>query len=93
MDTLATTNVLLAIMTAMSLLEALAFLALLGGGVLLTKRLKDAVVRIEQQHLGPMSSRVTAILDDVKDVTSAVKDNTRRVDFELSYAAARAGCG
>ena len=91
MDTLATTNVLLAIMTAMSLLEALAFLALLGSGVLLTKRLKDAIVRIEQQHLGPMSSCVTAILDDVKDVTSAVKDNTRRVDRVMRWGAKLAG--
>ena len=64
----------------MSLLEALAFLALLGGGVLLLKRLKDAVARMEHRHVEPVSTRVTAILDDVKEVTSAVKDNTRRVD-------------
>ena len=38
-----------------------------------------------------MSSRVTAILDDVKDVTSAVKDNTRRVDRVVRWGAKLAG--
>ena len=70
---LATTNALLAIMAAVSVLEALAFIALFAWGFFLYRRLIQAVGRIEERQIAPAAARVTAILDDVKSVTSIVR--------------------
>jgi pyrimidine operon attenuation protein/uracil phosphoribosyltransferase len=91
MNTLTTTNVLLGIMTAMSLLEALALVAILAGGFLLLKQLKETLARIEERHLDPLSSRVSAILNDVKDVTASIKENTSRVDRAVRWGAKMVG--
>ncbi len=72
---------LLAILTALSLLEVLAFLAIGTAGVLLVRRVLRVIEAIETRHVAPEADRVNAILDDVKDVTSAVKDETLRVHW------------
>ena len=63
---LTTTNVLLGIMAAVSLLEAAAVIALLGGGFLLYRRLTRLIEGIEQRQISPVVSRVNSILDDLK---------------------------
>jgi hypothetical protein len=70
---LSTTNLLLGIMAAVSLLEALAVVGLIVGGVLVYRRLAAMLARIEERQIAPAISRVNAILDDVKDVTGTVK--------------------
>lgn len=70
---LATTNALLAILATVSVLEALALVGVLVWGFVLYKRLVQAIGRIEERQIAPVASRVTAILDDVKGVTSVVR--------------------
>lgn len=70
---LTTTNVLLGIMAAVSVLEGLAVVGLLLGGFLIYRRLGRVISSIEERHVAPAAARVNAILDDVKGVTSVVK--------------------
>jgi hypothetical protein len=70
---LTTTNVLLGIMAAVALLEAAAVMALLGGGFLMYRRLTRLIAGIEERQIAPVTSRVNAILDDVKSVTGVVR--------------------
>ena len=79
---LATTNLLLRIMAAVSVLEAL---LLVGAGIaafVLYRRVTDLIVGFEQR-VAPTMARVNAILDDVKDVTAKVKEETDRVDHAI----------
>lgn len=83
---LATTNALLGVMAAVSLLEALTLIGLCIGGFLLYRRMIRVMAGIDERHVAPTVSRVNAILDDVKGVTSVVKDAAEGVD-----AGARSG--
>lgn len=79
---LATTNVLLGVMAAVSILEAL---VLIGAGVgmfMLYGRVRDLVADLERK-VTPSMTRVNAILDDVKDVTARVREETDRVDHAI----------
>jgi pyrimidine operon attenuation protein/uracil phosphoribosyltransferase len=71
---LATTNLLLGIMAAVSLLEALMLVGLFAGVFVLYRRLMRTVADLESKHVAPASARINAILDDVKTVTSVVSD-------------------
>lgn len=88
---LTTTNVLLGIMAAVSVLQALVLI----GAALLGYRLYRQVVRtvadIEQRQIAPLAARaqtlmatVDVILGDVKDVTGRVTRSTERVDTAIS---------
>jgi hypothetical protein len=79
---LATTNLLLGIMAAVSVLEAL---LLVGVGIVafvLYRRVTERLVDFKQR-VAPTMARVNAILDDVKDVTAKVKEETDRVDHAI----------
>jgi esterase/lipase len=77
---LGTTNLILAIMAAVSVLEALAIIGLGIGGFLVYRRVMDLVNGLETRQVAPAMARVNAILDDVKSVTNKVKEETERVD-------------
>jgi hypothetical protein len=84
---LGTTNLLLGIMAAVSVLEAL---VIIGAGIatfMVYKKVTALVDKgmvlatgIEARQVAPAMMRVNAILDDVKDVTAKVKSETERVD-------------
>jgi hypothetical protein len=84
---LGTTNLLLGIMAAVSVLEGL---VIIGAGVaafMVYKKVTALVDQgmvlasgIEARQVAPAMMRVNAILDDVKDVTAKVKSETDRVD-------------
>lgn len=78
---LTTTNVLLGIMAAVSVLEALAVVGVFLGAFLLYRRLLRVIGGIEERQIAPVAARVTAILDDIKDVTSTVKNEAGRVEW------------
>jgi hypothetical protein len=80
---LGTTNILLAIMAAASLLEALAVIAMGIAGFTVYRRVVALVAGIETRQVAPAMARVNAILDDVKVVTATVKDETERVDHAI----------
>ena len=77
---LTTTNVLLGILAAISVLEALAVIGLFAGGYLLFRRLMKLLTEIEQRQVAPAAARVNEILDDIKTVTGAAKRAAERAD-------------
>jgi methyl-accepting chemotaxis protein len=91
-----TTNLLLGIMAAVSVLEALLFI---GVGVMAYRLYGQAMrtVRdIEARQITPLvarvdalMTRVDAILADVKDVTARVSDRTERVDAAIRQTMGR----
>src|SRR5947208_3189509 len=80
---LGTTNLLLGIMAAVSVLEAL---LVVGVGVacwMVYRRVMVLVDGLEQRQVAPAMARVNAILDDVKEVTAKVREETDRVDHAI----------
>jgi hypothetical protein len=67
-------------MAVVSVLEALALIALIGGGFFFYRRLTQVIAGIEERHIAPVSSRVNAILDDVKGVSTVVRGATDIAD-------------
>jgi|SRR5947208_6844682 len=80
---LATTNLLLGIMAAVSVLEGLAIVGLGVAGFIVYRRVTDLMNEVEAKHIAPAMLRVNAILDDVKGVTAKVKEETERVDYAI----------
>jgi uncharacterized protein YoxC len=77
---LGTTNLLLGIMAAVSVLEALVVIAMGVAGFMAYRRVMELVSGLETRQVAPTLARVNAILDDVKGVTAKVKEETERVD-------------
>jgi hypothetical protein len=74
---LSTTNTLLGIMAAISVLEALAVIGLLLGGFLIHRQMVHVLRSIQEQQVAPAAARVNAILDDIRDVTSTAKHEAK----------------
>jgi hypothetical protein len=77
---LGTTNLLLGIMAAVSVLEALLLIGVGVAGVIVYRRVMDLINGLEARQIAPAMARVNAILEDVKGVTTKVKEETERVD-------------
>lgn len=77
---LGTTNLLLGIMAAVSVLEALLLIGVGAGCFMVYRRVMTLVEGVETRQVAPMMVRVNGILDDVKVVTTKVKEETERVD-------------
>ena len=90
--TLSTTNILLGIMAAVSVLQAI---VLLGVGIFafrLYRKAFQVLQDIEQRQVAPirvqvsaLMSKVDGVLDDVKDVTGRVTRQTERVDSAIHH--------
>src|SRR2546421_6715156 len=80
---LGTTNLLLGIMAAVSVLEALLLVGIGVAGVIVYRRVMDLINGLETRQIAPAMLRVNAILDDVKGVTAKVKEETERVDHAI----------
>ena len=80
MDGLQTTNTMLGIIAGVSLLEALLILGVGVAAYRVYSRVMTLVNDLEVRQVAPAMARVNAILDDVKEVSSTVKDETVRVD-------------
>jgi hypothetical protein len=83
MEDLGTTNVILGIMAAVSVLEALVVIGIGVGGYLVYKRVMALVNGLEERQVAPAMARVNAILDDAKVVSSRVREETERVDTAI----------
>jgi len=77
---LGTTNIILGIMAAVSVLEALVIIGAGVAGYLVYRRVMELVSGIEERQVAPAMARVNAILDDVKVVSEKVKEEAERVD-------------
>ena len=84
MANLDTTNVLLGIMAAVSVLEALLLIGFGVGGFILYRRVTQLVNDLETRQIAPLRAQVDAILLDVKSVTARVSQQTERVDHAIS---------
>jgi len=80
---LGTTNLLLGIMAAVSVLEALLLIGVGVAGFLVYRRVMSLINELESRQIAPAMARVNAILDDVKHVSTKVKDEAERVDTAL----------
>jgi hypothetical protein len=87
---LGTTNLLLGIMAGVSVLEALVIIGMGIAGFMAYRKVMALVDRgmvladgIEARQVAPAMMRVNAILDDMKDVTAKVKEETERVDHAI----------
>ena len=81
---LGTTNVWLAIMAIVSLLEALVLIGLGVAGFLIYRRVVALVNELEMRQIAPHREKVEGILVDVKAVTSRVNEQTERVNHAIS---------
>jgi len=82
---LTTTNVLLGIMAAVSLLQGLAVLGAMLAGLLVYRRVMQVVSSIEERQIAPAAARVNAILDDVKGVTSTIRQKAGRLERVVDW--------
>lgn len=87
---LGTTNLLLGVMAAVSVLEALVVIGVGIAGFIAYRRVMGLIEQftgiaqgIEARQVAPAMLRVNAILDDVKGVTAKVKEETERVDHAI----------
>ena len=87
MTDLTTTNVFLGIMAAVSLLQAVSVIGVFVAGALIVRRVIQVLNAIEERQVAPAVARVNGILDDVKDVTSAVKADAVQLDQAIHRVA------
>ena len=83
-ENLGTTNLLLGIMAAVSVLEALLLIGIGVGGFMMYRRVMQLVTDLEARQIAPLREKVDAILLDVKSVTARVSHQTERVDHAIS---------
>jgi hypothetical protein len=78
-----TTNLLLGIMAVVSVLEALVLIGLGVGAMMAYRRVMTLVNGIEERQIAPAMARVNTILDNLKNVSATVKQETERVDHAI----------
>lgn len=83
MEELGTTNILLGIMAAVSVLEGLVLIGLGIGAYLAYSRIMALINGIEERQVAPAIARVNAILDDAKVVSAKVREEADRVDTAI----------
>jgi methyl-accepting chemotaxis protein len=81
---LGTTNVLLGIMAAVSVLEALVLIGAGIAGFVVYRRVMQLMADLESRQIAPLREKVETILADVKTVTTRVNQQTERVDQAIS---------
>jgi hypothetical protein len=82
-----TTNLLLGIIAAMSVLGGIALIGLAVGGWIVYKKvleLGQLVSDLESRQLEPLRRKFDSILADVKMVTARVSEQTERVDHAIT---------
>ncbi len=79
-----TTNVLLGIMAAVSVLQALLLIGTGVGGFVVYRRVMQLVSDLEARQIAPIREKVDTILADVKSVTARVSQQTERVDQAIT---------
>lgn len=79
-----TTNVLLGIIAAVSVLEGLCLIGLGVGAFLAYSRVMAIVSDLEAKQIAPLREKIDAILADVKAVTARVSQQTERVDHAIT---------
>jgi hypothetical protein len=81
---LGTTNMWLAIMAIVSVLEALLLIGIGVGAFLAYRRVMQLVGDLETRQIAPLREKVEGILGDVRTVTASVSHQTERVNHAIS---------
>ena len=81
---LSTTNLLLGIMAAVSVIQGLVLIGLGVAGFLAYRRGMQLMADLETRQVAPLREKVEAILADVQAVTARVTEQTERVDNAIS---------
>jgi len=84
MPDLHTTNLLLAIMAAVSVLEGLVLIGVGVGGFVMYRRAMQLVADLEARQIAPLREKVDSILTDVQSITARVSKQSERVDQAVS---------
>jgi hypothetical protein len=80
---LSTTNTLIGIIAAVSVLEALVLIGAGIAGFVMYRRVMEVVNGLEVRQIAPLRAKVDDILVDVKTVTDRVAQQTARVDHAI----------
>jgi len=80
---LGTTNLFLGILAAVSVLEALVVIGVGVAAFMVYRRVMALLSGLESRQIAPAMARVNAILDDVKQVSTKVKEEAERVDVAI----------
>ena len=83
-STLGTTNVMLGIMAAVSVLEALVLIGVAIAAFMAYRRVMTLIGHLEAQQIAPLRAKVEDILADVKSVSARISQQTERVDHAIS---------
>jgi hypothetical protein len=81
---LGTTNLLLGIMAAVSVLEALVLIGAGVGGFMVYRKVMKLIADLETRQVAPIREKVEGILGDVKTVTARVSQQAERVDHAVA---------
>jgi hypothetical protein len=84
MADLHTTNVLLGIMAAVSVLEGVLLIGIGVAGFLAYRRVMQLATDLEARQIAPLREKVDAILADVKTISARVAHRTERVDEAIT---------
>ena len=84
-----TTNLLLGIMAAVSVLEGLVLIGLAVGAWIAYRRVTTLMTRLEERQIAPAMVRVNGILDEVKVVANHVRADTERVEEAIRQTMGR----
>ena len=84
MPDLHTTNILLGIMAAVSVLEGLLLIGVGVGGFLMYRKAMTLVSDIEARQIAPLREKVDAILTDVHAISARVSKQSERVDHAVT---------
>jgi hypothetical protein len=90
-SSLATTNVLLGIMAAVSVIEIIVLVAAAIFGYRAYSRVMHTLDSLETRHVAPLTARTSAILDDVKSLTARAESGAGSLELQLRERARRAG--
>jgi hypothetical protein len=80
---LATTNWMLGIMAAVSVLEAIVLVGVGIAAFVVYRRISELIAGLENRQIAPAMTRLNAILEDLKTVSATVKQETERVDHAI----------
>ena len=83
---LGTTNFMLGVIAAVSVLQALVVISVGVGAYMVYRRIMDLLNGLEERQIAPAMARVNAILDDVKSVSAKVKEEAELVDQAVRAA-------
>ena len=89
-----TTNTWLAVMAIAIVVQTLLMIGMAAGAYVAVRRASEALQRVEDRHLAPISARVNAVADDVQEVITRVRradDGVRAGLARLDTAAHVAG--